>query len=601
MKQLILFFLLAFCFVSASASHYRGSYITFERDTTQNPNPRKLFFTLTIFTDGASVADSPEVDVKMGDGNSVTVPRISITPIGNLSTMVDRETYKWEYTYASDGTYSVSHVIINRNPGILNMTPPSDQSPVYIQTTVNLNSAVGFNNSPQFLSPKPIFANIGKAVHFNFSAYDPDSDSLSFRLITPQVISSSGSIISVPGYNLPDQIFKCRNSTDTADGEFKFSESDGQLIWDAPCRQGEYIYTAVVEEWRNGIKMSEITYEMQILVFDKPGTSLDMIQIENQKYSAEGYLIVKATDKVEFQIDYNYVKPDEYIVSQAASGESNYFTSELSHVLNVPVAYDIINYYEGAKGTFSFTPDRNLIRNRPYFVNFYGYSSGKAYSRSIGIIIRDDQPIVKLQGQNKYSKTDEGYYLFLTANTVKLDMFAENLDGYTQVLSVESELAAEAEKFDFTVRDSTDGKVGELLFKPSTYQTSYTPKSITFKAIYNPSQIAEGRASAADEPIVKEMQLQVIVAQQEPTATPEELAAATYLIYPNQIQDKFTVQAEAPAELHIYSLQGKLILTQQLQPGATSVKRPYTAKAGLYFYTLTTAHGHKKTGKLVLQ
>nr|WP_233150281.1 T9SS type A sorting domain-containing protein [Pontibacter sp. BT310] len=97
------------------------------------------------------------------------------------------------------------------------------------------------------------------------------------------------------------------------------------------------------------------------------------------------------------------------------------------------------------------------------------------------------------------------------------------------------------------------------------------------------------------------MKLQVIVTQQQPTATPEELAAATYLIYPNPARDKFTVQAEAPATLHIYSLQGKLLLEQQLQPGTTEVRKPENATTGLYFYSLTTQSGHKKTGKLVLQ
>jgi hypothetical protein len=162
-------------------------------------------------------------------------------------------------------------------------------------------------------------------------------------------------------------------------------------------------------------------------------------------------------------------------------------------------------------------------------------------------------------------------------------------------------LTAKAEKFNFTVRDTTDGKVGELIFKPSIYQTSYTPQTITFKATYNPARIAGGRSAAAGEPIVKEMKLQVIVTQQQPTATPEELAAATYLIYPNPARDKFTVQAEAPTTLHIYSLQGKLLLEQQLQPGTTEVRKPENATTGLYFYSLTTQSGHKKTGKLVLQ
>ncbi|WP_162428605.1 T9SS type A sorting domain-containing protein [Pontibacter pudoricolor] len=595
MKQLILFVLLLLCFVSASATHHRGSYITFKYDTTANPIPRRLFFTLTTFTDRASQADSPEVEIKMGDGNNIIVQRRSITPVGALSSLVDKEVYIWEYTYASDGIYTVSHVIINRNPGLLNMTPPSDQSPIYRQTTVTINGSVGFNSSPQFLSPMPVFASIGKAVNYNFLAHDSDGDSLAFKLITPKAIDKSGNVIPVTGYTLPDQTFKCSNSTYSGDAEFNLSELDGQFTWDAPCRKGEYIYAVAIEEWRDGTMISEIEYEMQILVIDSGDSWLELIKTENQKYSTEGYLIVKATDEVKFQMRYNYMKPDEYYVT----GKGNYFTSELSHVLKVPVTYDID--YHGVKGTFAFKPDKSLIRNRPYFVNFYGTDGRYSYTKSIGIIIRDDQPIIKLEGQNKYTKTDEGYYIFLATNTVKLSMFAENMDGYVQELSVESALAAKAEKFNFTVRDTTEGKVGELIFKPSVYQTTYNPQAITFKATYNPARMAGQRASYAGAPIVKEMQVQVIVTQQLPTATAEELAVATYLIYPNPAQDKFTVQAEAPATLRIYSLQGKLLLEQQLQPGTTEIRRPGTTTSGLYFYSLTTKSGHKQTGKLVLQ
>ncbi|MEJ8758173.1 T9SS type A sorting domain-containing protein [Pontibacter sp. H259] len=598
MKQLILLACLLLCFISTSATHHRGSYITFKRDTTATPNPRRLFFTLTTFTDRASQAEDPLLEIRMGDGNRLTIPRYMITQIGDISAQIDKEVYKWEYTYASDGTYIVSSIIVNRNNGILNMTQPSDQSPIYRQTFVTINSTTGFNSSPQFLSPKPVFASIGRSVNYNFLAYDPDGDSLAYKLITPQSIDQSGNAIPAPGYTLPDQTFKCRNSTDTADGMLSLSESDGQFTWDAPCRRGEYIYAVAVEEWRNGTKISEIEYEMQILVVDSGDPWLELIKTDNQKYSAEGYLIVKATDEVKFQMAYNYMKPDEYYVT----GEGNYFTSELSHILNVPVTYNIQynQYYYGTVGTFSFKPDKGLIRNRPYFVNFYGTDRRYSYTKSIGIIIRDDQPIIKVQGQNKYTKTDEGYYVLPTTETIKLDMFAENMEGYVQTLSVESPLAEKADQFKFTVRDTTDSKVGELLFKPSIYQTSYTPQPITFKAIYNPARVAGERAAFAGDPIVKEIQLQVIVEQQTPTASPEELASAAYLIYPNPAQNKFTVQAEAPAILSIYSLQGKLILERQLQPGTTEVNRP-TATSGLYFYTLTTQYGHKKTGKLVLQ
>src|SRR5690606_6803007 len=86
---------------NVQATHLQGGYITFMRDTTENPNPRRIFFTLTAFTKEDSEVHDPQVIINMGDGRTVTVPWTCFShdgsrcgqPIGNG---ISKMKYQWE-------------------------------------------------------------------------------------------------------------------------------------------------------------------------------------------------------------------------------------------------------------------------------------------------------------------------------------------------------------------------------------------------------------------------------------------------------------------------------------------------------------------------
>ena len=113
MKQLILIACLALCFTNASATHLVSGAITYLSDTSATPNPRKYYFTMTLITNRESQADDPTVLIRMGDGNTITVPRRPVVANNNLT---DTEIFKWEYTFAADGTYTIAWNGINRDP-----------------------------------------------------------------------------------------------------------------------------------------------------------------------------------------------------------------------------------------------------------------------------------------------------------------------------------------------------------------------------------------------------------------------------------------------------------------------------------------------------
>ncbi|WP_345157786.1 gliding motility-associated C-terminal domain-containing protein [Pontibacter saemangeumensis] len=263
------------CFSEAQATHIRAGDITAQRDTTPNPNPRRFFFTMTIYTDQASSAEDPIVYMNMGGGVVLEVPRLAVIPIGNET---DREVYKWEYTFPTDGTHRVSWVGVNRNNDILNMAPPSDQRSFFIETVININALRGFNSTP-VLTVAPIdIAAVGRTYVHNPGAYDADGDSLAFKLIVPRYEDAQGRITVVPGYSLPHLTFRnagCTTSDASGPATFSLDPLTGQMTWDAPCVKGEYNVAFVVEEWRvspggGAVKLGEVVRDMQILVRETP-------------------------------------------------------------------------------------------------------------------------------------------------------------------------------------------------------------------------------------------------------------------------------------------------------------------------------------------
>ncbi|WP_242920391.1 gliding motility-associated C-terminal domain-containing protein [Pontibacter liquoris] len=343
--------LLLGCFTDAQATHIRAGDITAKRDTTPNPNPRRFFFTMIMYTNEASTAEDPQVTINNGDGTTQIVDRLAVIPIGNVT---DKEIFKWEYTYPADGSYTISWNGINRNGNILNIAPPSDQVSFFISTTININALRGFNSTP-ILTVAPIdLAAVGRPFVHNPGAYDPDGDSLAFKLRVPQRRdAASGRIMDVPGYSLPSRTFNCQTSDVTGPAFLTLDLNTGQLIWDSPCKQGEYNVAFVVEEWRvsaNGaVKLGEVVRDMQIIVKETENhppklTPKDTCIVAGTTLRG----VVQATD-----VDGDRIK------LSAASG------------ILPPATFRQTSDQKGAaSGAFSWATDCEDVRERPYQVIF---------------------------------------------------------------------------------------------------------------------------------------------------------------------------------------------------------------------------------------
>ena len=255
---LILGFLFCFAF-TARATHQRAAEITY---TWLGGNAYEFTLTCYTYTPSPAGLQRDSLLVQWGDGLEEYIPRVVLQDLGEDYTL---NVYKQIHNYSSSGTYTISMEDANRNFGVVNV-PNSVMVPMHIETELVINPFLGYNNSVQLLNAPVDKGCVGKLYLHNPSAYDPDGDSLSYRL----VICKGQDGIEIPGYTLPQ-----------ASQSFVIDSVTGELRWDAPLMQGEYNVAIMVEEWRHGVKIGSVVRDMQILI-SACNNDLPQIQCDEQ-------------------------------------------------------------------------------------------------------------------------------------------------------------------------------------------------------------------------------------------------------------------------------------------------------------------------------
>ena len=321
MRKLLLIFGLLFCFAfTAKATHQRAAEITY---TWLGGNAYE--FTLTCFTYTPSPAglQRDSLLVQWGDGTEEYIPRVVLQNLGDDYTL---NVYKKIHNFSSSGTYTISMEDANRNYGVVNV-PNSVMVPMHIETELVINPFLGYNNSVQLLNAPVDKGCVGKLYLHNPSAYDPDGDSLSYKLVNCKGLDGA----DVPGYTFPQ-----------ASQLFDIDPMTGELRWDAPVMQGEYNVAFMVEEWRHGIKIGSVIRDMQILI-SVCDNDLPEIQCDEQ------YCLL-AGQQLEFLISAS--DPDGDNVTLTASGAP----------LELSVSPAILN----PESAFGLNPQMEFLWNTSY-------------------------------------------------------------------------------------------------------------------------------------------------------------------------------------------------------------------------------------------
>ena len=342
-RKLLFIIGLLFCFVfPAKATHQRAAEITY---TWIGGNAYE--FTLTCYTYSPSPAgmQRDSLLLKWGDGSESYVPRIVYQHLGDDYTL---NVYKQVHNYSSSGTYVISMEDANRNYGVVNV-PNSVMVPMYIETELVINPFLGNNNSVQLLNAPVDKGCVGKLYLHNPSAYDPDGDSLSYRLVTCKGMDG----MDIPGYTYPQ-----------ASQSFDIDPVTGELRWENPVLQGEYNVAFIIEEWRHGVKIGSVIRDMQILI-SACDNDLPEIHCEDE------YCVV-AGEQLSFVVSGS--DPNSDNVTLSASGAPFEVTINPA-VMNPPTAFGLSPEFE-----FLWNTTCSHVRNTPYQVVIRAKDDGSPVS-----------------------------------------------------------------------------------------------------------------------------------------------------------------------------------------------------------------------------
>ena len=282
-RILLLSFLVLLVSQKSFATHLRAGEITARKIIGTE---RTYRITLTSYHDelngGPASTGMTTVTFFFGEGTApVEVRRrsqIKISPFTSVNT------YDTLYTFPANRTYKIGVGLINRNENTANLPGDTQKLSMWLETTLTVNASIGQNATPILLNIPIDTAAIGVRFVHNPNAFDPDGDSLAYRMTTPrersETIAGAGSFIK--GYQDPNLIGfgpDVREDGSTP-SSFSIDPVSGDLVWDAPrlfwrkpIEYGQVNVAFVIEEWRKGndgtyIKISETVRDMQIIVVE---------------------------------------------------------------------------------------------------------------------------------------------------------------------------------------------------------------------------------------------------------------------------------------------------------------------------------------------
>lgn len=328
---------------SSQATHQKAAELIVEHVSGYTYRAKLYTYTFT-----QSPVDRPEMEIFWGDGSSSILARSREELVGNDTKL---NYYEGEHTYAGPGTYVLYMEDPNRNSGVVNV-PNSVMASMFISTTLVISPWLGEGNSSPVTTHSPVADNacLGQRFVHNPAAYDPDGDLLTYRLIPCRTANGE----DVAGYTYP-----------AASDTFYMETYAGNLVWDAPMAQGEYNVAMLIEEWRNDMKIGDMTRDMQIIV-----RVCDNIP---PFIEADDYFCIEAGQELSFLV--TVLDQDGDRLSLEASGE----LAQGGHGVSLQPVYEGI---DSAVYAFRWVTRLEDSRELPYQIYFRAEDDGDPHLSS---------------------------------------------------------------------------------------------------------------------------------------------------------------------------------------------------------------------------
>ncbi len=182
-----------------------------------------------------------------------------------------------------------------RNGTITNVTPPVVEvvgQTFYLEfPPVVKNDLPFYNSSPVLFPPLSDYACLNVDYYVDFSGTDPDGDSLVYSLVTP-LNSSESTAVPIPKPRAAQQGVPWIPGIDSSNmvpGNPPLQINKDGLLRVTPNTLGLFVFAALCEEFRDGVKIGEVRRDFQLLVIDCPPQG-NPPSIAYKRYEDETYL-----------------------------------------------------------------------------------------------------------------------------------------------------------------------------------------------------------------------------------------------------------------------------------------------------------------------
>jgi gliding motility-associated-like protein len=268
-------------------------------------------------------------------------------------------------TYTLPNTTETWHLVYQRccrNPGIVNIVDP-DYTGLSCWATIPPVGTYDCNSSPYFNNYPPLAICVGTPLVFDYSATDPDGDSLAYRFITPY----NGGTFSDPQPcppSGPDDFDPIEWSTGYSETyqvdafpELAIDPLTG-LLTGTPLSEGRYVVGIAVDEFRDGVLLSthyrDFQFNIQLCEITTIASTAEYVldcedysvTFENYSYGASEYLwnFGDGATSTDFEPEHTYADTGSYIVTLIANpgyacSDTFYATIEIFNTLTADFEY----------------------------------------------------------------------------------------------------------------------------------------------------------------------------------------------------------------------------------------------------------------------
>lgn len=261
-------------FIYLNDGLYRINLIQyFDQAQVNNPGPEPLI-TVYIFRNGDNQLMSTHI-LQLSSQENVEYTNIecAIDELQTSRVLYSADVSLSPASYASADGYYIVWERCCRNEGVKNIVDPSNAGMKYTLEFPPLmrNGKIFKNSSPVLFKPLSDYACINQLYYVEFTGTDPDGDSLVYSLTPPLNSSAGGIAVPIPQPKpsfFPVGFASGYSANNMIPGSPPLRISKKGLITVNPSETGLFVFSVLVEEYRDGEKIGEVRRDFQMLVVD---------------------------------------------------------------------------------------------------------------------------------------------------------------------------------------------------------------------------------------------------------------------------------------------------------------------------------------------